>query len=78
MVMAPLLKVPLLFLDAIGMRVTGTPPNGALPREQHVVPDWRERFLKSLAWPCVVLRVNSSLQYTDPPSHLAPRALLGA
>lgn len=68
--MAPFLKVPLLFIDAIAMRVTGTPPNGALPREEHVVPDWRERFLKSLAWPCVLLRVKSSIQYEDPSSQL--------
>ncbi|KAK0475436.1 hypothetical protein IW261DRAFT_479093 [Armillaria novae-zelandiae] len=51
-----LLKVPLLFADAIGMRITGKPPNEPLPLIEHVVPDWREKFLKSLAWPCVLLR----------------------
>ncbi|KAK0448507.1 hypothetical protein EV421DRAFT_1732786 [Armillaria borealis] len=51
-----LIKVPLLFADAIGMRITGKPPNEPLPLIEHVVPDWREKFLKSLAWPCVLLR----------------------
>lgn len=60
--MAPLLKIPLLFSDAIGMRITGKPPNLPLPLEEHVVPDWRERFLKSLAWPCVFLRVRSFVE----------------
>ncbi|KAF8905421.1 hypothetical protein CPB85DRAFT_1224685 [Mucidula mucida] len=54
-----LLKVPLIFSDAIGMRITGKPPNAPLPRVQHVVPDWREQFLRSLSGPCVLLRAIS-------------------
>ncbi|KAF9022792.1 hypothetical protein BDZ89DRAFT_188068 [Hymenopellis radicata] len=54
-----LLKVPLLFSDAIGMRISGKPPNATLPRVQHVVPDWREQFLRSLSGPCVLLRAIS-------------------
>ncbi|SJL11954.1 uncharacterized protein ARMOST_15368 [Armillaria ostoyae] len=54
-----LLKIPLLFSDAIGMRITGTPPNNPLPSVEHIVPDWRENFLKSLAWPCIFLRFIS-------------------
>ncbi|KAK0479090.1 hypothetical protein EDD18DRAFT_1312511 [Armillaria luteobubalina] len=54
-----LLKIPLLFADAIGMRITGTPPNDPLPAVEHIVPDWREKFLRSLAWPCIFLRLIS-------------------
>ncbi|KAK0475276.1 hypothetical protein IW261DRAFT_1595699 [Armillaria novae-zelandiae] len=54
-----LLKIPLLFSDAIGMRITGTPPNNPLPSVEHIIPDWRENFLKSLAWPCIFLRLIS-------------------
>ncbi|KAF9007309.1 hypothetical protein BDZ89DRAFT_1231867 [Hymenopellis radicata] len=65
-VMTPLLKIPLLFSDAIGMRITGKPPNSPLPPEEHIVPDWRERFLKSLAWPCVFLRgISWSLEIIE-------------
>ncbi|KAF9027753.1 ICMT-domain-containing protein [Hymenopellis radicata] len=64
--MTPLLKIPLLFSDAIGMRITGKPPNSPLPPEEHIVPDWRERFLKSLAWPCVFLRgISWSLEIIE-------------
>ncbi|KAK0448427.1 uncharacterized protein EV420DRAFT_842532 [Desarmillaria tabescens] len=52
-------SIPLLFSDAICMRLTGKPPNDPLPLVEHIVPDWRERFLKSLAWPCAFLRVIS-------------------
>ncbi len=64
-----LIKVPLLFADAIGMRITGKPPNEPLPLIEHVVPDWREKFLKSLAWPCVLLRVSRRRCPLHPPSH---------
>ncbi|KAJ6568622.1 hypothetical protein B0H19DRAFT_1024004 [Mycena capillaripes] len=58
---ASLLKIPLILSDMLCMRITATPPNPPLPPEQHTVyiPDWRERFLRSLAWPCVLLRAIS-------------------
>ncbi|KAF7339013.1 Protein-S-isoprenylcysteine O-methyltransferase [Mycena venus] len=59
--MPPLLKIPLILADSFCMRITATPPNPPLPPGQHIVyiPDWRERFLRSLAWPSVVLRTIS-------------------
>ncbi|KAJ7122634.1 hypothetical protein C8R43DRAFT_1136051 [Mycena crocata] len=56
-----LLKIPLILSDIICMRITATPPNPPLPPGQHTVfiPDWRERFLRRLAWPAVLLRAIS-------------------
>ncbi|KAJ6605586.1 hypothetical protein DFH09DRAFT_1422875 [Mycena vulgaris] len=56
-----LFKIPLILSDIICMRITATPPNPPLAPAQHVVyiPDWRERFLRHLAWPCVFLRAIS-------------------
>ncbi|KAF9525585.1 hypothetical protein CPB83DRAFT_859253 [Crepidotus variabilis] len=28
------------------MSLSATPPNGELPKEQHIIPDWRERFTR--------------------------------
>ncbi|KAJ7104983.1 hypothetical protein C8R44DRAFT_541450, partial [Mycena epipterygia] len=56
-----LLKIPLILCDIICMRITSTPPNPRIVPGQHIVyiPDWRERFLQSLAGPCVLLRTIS-------------------
>ncbi|KAF9458767.1 hypothetical protein BDZ94DRAFT_1269811 [Collybia nuda] len=51
-----LLKLPLLVIDAISMRMNATPPNPPQPLSEHIIPDWRENFLKSLAWPSMALR----------------------
>lgn len=40
------------------MRVNATPPNPPTPLSEHIIPDWKEHFLRSLAWPSVVLRVR--------------------
>ncbi|KAF8988555.1 hypothetical protein BDQ17DRAFT_1393391 [Cyathus striatus] len=50
------LKLPFLLSDAIAMRVSATPPNPPSPPKDHIIPDWRERFLKALGLPCVLLR----------------------
>ncbi|KAJ6631928.1 hypothetical protein B0H10DRAFT_1974 [Mycena sp. CBHHK59/15] len=59
--MLTLLKIPLILSDIICMRITAMPPNPPLAPGQHTVfiPDWRERFLRRLAWPCVFLRAVS-------------------
>ncbi|KAJ8089057.1 hypothetical protein PM082_014305 [Marasmius tenuissimus] len=54
-----LLKLLLLLSDALCMRITATPPNSPLPAAGTVIPDWRERFLKSLAIPSRFLRFLS-------------------
>ncbi|THU91671.1 hypothetical protein K435DRAFT_829847 [Dendrothele bispora CBS 962.96] len=54
-----LLKLPLLASDAICMRIIATPPNVPLPPKDVVIPDWREKFLRGLALPCVILRALS-------------------
>ncbi|KAJ7115385.1 hypothetical protein C8R44DRAFT_794566 [Mycena epipterygia] len=56
-----LLKLPLILCDIICMRITSTPPNPRIALGQHIVyiPDWRERFLQSLARPCVLFRTIS-------------------
>ncbi|KAK7438861.1 hypothetical protein VKT23_017787 [Stygiomarasmius scandens] len=41
------------------MRIISTPPNTPLPPKGMIVPDWRERFLRSLAFPCIMLRTLS-------------------
>ncbi|TFK33510.1 hypothetical protein BDQ12DRAFT_615142 [Crucibulum laeve] len=51
-----LAKLPFILADAIGMRITATPPNPPSPPKEHIIPDWRERFLKSLAMPARMLR----------------------
>ncbi|PFH49491.1 hypothetical protein AMATHDRAFT_147544 [Amanita thiersii Skay4041] len=51
-----LLKLPLLLSDAICMRITATPPNGPVCPKDIIIPDWREHFLRSLAWPSACLR----------------------
>jgi len=38
------------------MKVNATPPNPENPPPEHIIPDWRERFLKSLGRPCMLLR----------------------
>ena len=53
-----LLKLPFIIMDVVGMIVSATPPNPPHPFSEHIVPDWREKFLKALAWPCVWLRVR--------------------
>ncbi|KAF9255900.1 hypothetical protein L218DRAFT_1008018 [Marasmius fiardii PR-910] len=53
------LKLPLLFSEALCMRVTATPPNPPLPAQGMVVPDWREKFLRCLATPSRLLRFLS-------------------
>ncbi|KAF9052128.1 hypothetical protein BJ165DRAFT_931107 [Panaeolus papilionaceus] len=51
-------KIPLIVLDALWMRLSATPPNPSLPRKEHIIPDWREKFLKSLAYPSKFLRTT--------------------
>ncbi|KAJ7447504.1 hypothetical protein B0H11DRAFT_363998 [Mycena galericulata] len=61
-----LLKIPLILTDILCMRITATPPNPPFAPGEHTVfiPDWRERFLRGLAWPCVFLRaVSYSLDF---------------
>jgi protein-S-isoprenylcysteine O-methyltransferase Ste14 len=53
-----LLKLPFILLDVIGMHITATPPNPPLPVSEHIIPDWREKLVKSLARPCYLLRVR--------------------
>ncbi|KAF6759266.1 hypothetical protein DFP72DRAFT_1102545 [Ephemerocybe angulata] len=53
-----LLKLPLIILDAFWMFLSGTPPNKPRPPKEHNIPDWRERFLKSLSWPGLFLRTT--------------------
>ncbi|KAF8074177.1 hypothetical protein FPV67DRAFT_791555 [Lyophyllum atratum] len=38
------------------MRLNATPPNPPVPLCENIIPDWRERFLKSLAIPSRLLR----------------------
>ncbi|KAJ4490599.1 hypothetical protein J3R30DRAFT_3678916 [Lentinula aciculospora] len=57
--MALLLKLPLLVSEAVCMRVSGTPPNPPTLSGHLVVPDWREHFLRSLAYPSKFLRATS-------------------
>ncbi|PPR00318.1 hypothetical protein CVT24_004605 [Panaeolus cyanescens] len=54
---AMIFKIPFILLDALWMRLSATPPNPTLPRKEHIIPDWRERFLKSLAYPSQFLRI---------------------
>ncbi|KIK64108.1 hypothetical protein GYMLUDRAFT_161489 [Collybiopsis luxurians FD-317 M1] len=56
-----LFKLPLLVSDAVCMRVSGTPPNPPTSSGRMVVPDWREHFLRSLAYPSKALRTMSWL-----------------
>lgn len=58
MISISLIKIPLIILDAFWMFLAGTPPNQARPLKEHIVPDWRERFLKLLACPGIFLRVR--------------------
>ncbi|KAF5377895.1 hypothetical protein D9615_006828 [Tricholomella constricta] len=51
-----LVKIPFIILDAINMRVNATPPNPPIPLCESIIPDWRERFLRSLALPSRLLR----------------------
>ncbi|KAH0587014.1 hypothetical protein J132_04538 [Termitomyces sp. J132] len=53
-----LIKVPLILLDAVNMKINATPPNPPVPRSDLIIPDWRERFLRSLGWPCRLLRTT--------------------
>lgn len=63
-----LLKIPFIVADGMWMSLSATPPNEALPKEDHIIPDWKERFLKSLATPCVALRVSTYvLNFTTGP-----------
>ncbi|KAJ3875366.1 hypothetical protein F5051DRAFT_454613 [Lentinula edodes] len=59
--MSLLLKLPLLVSEAVCMRVSGTPPNPPTVSGFMVVPDWREHFLRSLAYPSKFLRTTSWL-----------------
>ena len=61
-------KVPLIVLDAIGMRITSRPPPRPHSSEklQPIVPDWREAFLRSLALPCILLRVSLPSNHCSP------------
>ncbi|PPQ70429.1 hypothetical protein CVT25_004301 [Psilocybe cyanescens] len=52
-----LLKLPLIILDVVLTRISASPPNPALPIKAHIIPDWRERFLKSLAYPSKIFRL---------------------
>lgn len=53
-----LLKIPLIIIDALWMCLSGTPPNPPRPLKEHIIPNWRERFLRSLGWPGKMLRVR--------------------
>lgn len=56
-----LIKVPLILTDALGMRITATPPNPPSKISYNpIVPNWREKFLRSLSWPAAILRVRLS------------------
>ncbi|KAJ7579109.1 hypothetical protein C8J56DRAFT_796872 [Mycena floridula] len=61
-----LLKASMILLSAWAMRVSSTPPN---PRNKSgsstgpIIPDWRESFLRALAWPCVSLRTLTWFAY---------------
>ncbi|KAF5391092.1 hypothetical protein D9757_003151 [Collybiopsis confluens] len=56
-----LFKLPLLVSDAICMRISGIPPNPPTTSGMLVIPDWREHFLRSLAYPTKALRAMSLL-----------------
>ncbi|TFK63576.1 hypothetical protein BDN72DRAFT_847493 [Pluteus cervinus] len=51
-----LIKLPLIAIDAFNMLLNATPPNPPQPLSEHLIPDWRERFLRSLALPSRVIR----------------------
>ncbi|EAU87837.2 hypothetical protein CC1G_01484 [Coprinopsis cinerea okayama7 len=53
--LAPL-KILFIAADAFWMLSAATPPNAPLPPEKQVIPDWRERYLKSLALPSRIFR----------------------
>ncbi|TFK65163.1 hypothetical protein BDN72DRAFT_801442, partial [Pluteus cervinus] len=57
-----LLKIPLIIIDAFNMLLNATPPNPPPPVAEHLIPDWRERFLRSLSLPCRLLR---AIYYTS-------------
>lgn len=64
-----LLKLPFIIVDIIGIHITATPPNPPVPFSEHIIPDWREKFLKSLAWPCSLLRVRTTPSDHDSHTH---------
>ncbi|KAJ3746171.1 hypothetical protein DFH05DRAFT_1442935 [Lentinula detonsa] len=87
--MALLLKLPLLVLEAVCMRISGIPPNPPTSSGHVVVPDWREHFLRNLAYPSKILRITSWLAQfvefivivaycnpTGPMSHLVLKTLV--
>ncbi|KAF9546674.1 hypothetical protein CPC08DRAFT_796687 [Agrocybe pediades] len=51
-----LAKIPLLFLNAWALWRTSSPPNAPRPREEHIVPGWREEFVRMLGRPAVLYR----------------------
>ncbi|KAF8648475.1 hypothetical protein AX16_006256 [Volvariella volvacea WC 439] len=53
-----LLKIPLICFDAVNMRINATPPNPPRPVSEHIIPNWRERFLRTLGLPCILLRTT--------------------
>lgn len=55
-----LFKLALLVSDAVCMRISGRPPNPPTSSGSVVIPDWREHFLKRLAYPSKALRVCAS------------------
>ncbi|KAJ7622146.1 hypothetical protein FB45DRAFT_1031835 [Roridomyces roridus] len=61
--LSSLCKITFILIDMQCMHIIATPPNPPPDPKDCVifVPDWRERFLRSLAWPSVVLR---SISYT--------------
>ncbi|KAJ3823646.1 hypothetical protein F5878DRAFT_546468 [Lentinula raphanica] len=59
--MALLLKLPLLVSEAVCIRICGKPPNPPASSGHVIIPDWREHFLRSLAYPSRILRTTSWL-----------------
>ncbi|KAF7424066.1 hypothetical protein PC9H_009367 [Pleurotus ostreatus] len=45
-----------LSLEVAGMWITASPPNPSPTKQRCLIPNWREEFLRKLAWPCVFLR----------------------
>ncbi|KAJ8517234.1 hypothetical protein ONZ45_g5569 [Pleurotus djamor] len=44
-------------VEVTGMWITSSPPNPPPSKQARLIPNWRETFLKQLAWPCVFLRI---------------------
>ncbi|KAG6818585.1 hypothetical protein H0H93_003749 [Arthromyces matolae] len=51
-----LVKIPFIIIDAVNMKINATPPNPPVPPNDLIIPDWREKFLRSLGRPCRLLR----------------------